>query len=86
MENPMAKKETWHTWEVVIPADVSCTHCILQVCFYSNMASLIKSHFISYSKLKLSYQGISTRSIGKLEIKDAVLIWLIVPAKSKSIL
>ena len=83
---PMAANKKWHTWEVVIPADVSCTHCILQVCFYSNMASLIQSHFTSYSKLKFSNQSISTRSIGKLEIKDAVLIWLIVPAKIKSIL
>ena len=39
----MAANQKWHKWEVVIPADVSCKHCILQVCFYSNMASLVKS-------------------------------------------
>ena len=42
----MAANKKWHAWEVVIPADVSCKRCILQVYFYSNMTSLIKSHFI----------------------------------------
>ena len=41
---------------------------------------------ICYSKFKFSDESISTRSIGKLEIKDAVLIWWIVPGKGKSIL
>ena len=27
----MAANQKWHTWEVVIPADVTCNHCILQV-------------------------------------------------------
>ena len=41
---------------------------------------------ICYSEFKFSDESISTRSIGKLEIKDAVLIWWIVPGKGKSIL
>ena len=28
---PMAANKKWHDWEVVIPADVTCNHCILQV-------------------------------------------------------
>ena len=49
-------------------------------------ALLNVTEIICYSKFKFSDESISTRSIGKLEIKDAVLIWWIVPGKGKSIL